>query len=352
MKIDLLANLILQSKECIAYTGAGISTSSGIADYASVSAGAQSQVASLVKEKTAAVSWLDMKPSLAHYCLTELYYRGLLKWWCQQNHDGLPQKAGMPQVAMNEIHGSWWDPSNPVVKMSGNLRGDLFDELLSWEKRCDLCITVGTSLSGMNADRLAESCGQRALKKLKRRRKQQVSDPAEYIGGTVIIGFQRTRLDPVASLRIFSSIDNVMKALAERLQLNIEGRITQANVVRTAAGDVFTLPGYDQATGELLDSMAPIVLNMTPGSRVRLLDGPYKGALGEVMTRTKRGDYKILFQLPVPQAKATAQDTQSSSALSSAPKRMVTAPQNLMLGRWMIEGAMNRELKQLPIVNE
>ena len=27
--------------------------------------------------------------------------------WVQQNHDGLPQKAGFPQQDMIEIHGSW-----------------------------------------------------------------------------------------------------------------------------------------------------------------------------------------------------------------------------------------------------
>ena len=27
----------------------------------------------------------------------------------QQNHDGLPQKAGVQQELMNEIHGSWFD---------------------------------------------------------------------------------------------------------------------------------------------------------------------------------------------------------------------------------------------------
>lgn len=28
-----------------------------------------------------------------------------------------PRKAGFPQEALNEIHGAWFDPSNPVVPM-------------------------------------------------------------------------------------------------------------------------------------------------------------------------------------------------------------------------------------------
>ena len=50
--------------------------------------------------------------------------------WVQQNHDGLPQKAGYPQQHLNEIHGAWFDPSNPVVPMSGTLREDLMTWLL------------------------------------------------------------------------------------------------------------------------------------------------------------------------------------------------------------------------------
>jgi hypothetical protein len=77
-KIGLLATLLQNSQRCIAYTGAGISTSSGIADYASVSAGSKSHVASLVVPKTKEISWLDMQPSMAHFCITELYHAG--KW--------------------------------------------------------------------------------------------------------------------------------------------------------------------------------------------------------------------------------------------------------------------------------
>ncbi len=46
--------------------------------------------------------------------------------------------------------------------MKGNLRDDLFRQLLQWEKEADLCLTLGTSLAGMNADRVAVSCGERA----------------------------------------------------------------------------------------------------------------------------------------------------------------------------------------------
>ncbi len=81
-----------------------------------------------------------------------------------QNHDGLPQKAGFPQAALNEIHGAWYDPSNPVVMMDGQLRTDYFQWLCEWEERSDLCLVLGTSLSGMNADRMVHRAYSRAAK--------------------------------------------------------------------------------------------------------------------------------------------------------------------------------------------
>ena len=52
---------------------------------------------------------LQAAPSDAHYQLVRLHAAGMLTTWVQQNHDGLPQKAGLPQAALNEIHGAWCD---------------------------------------------------------------------------------------------------------------------------------------------------------------------------------------------------------------------------------------------------
>ena len=58
---------------------------------------------------------------------------------------------------MNSIHGDWFDISNPVVQFSGSLRSDLFDDMLKKERRTDLCLCLGTSLSGMNAGLFLET---------------------------------------------------------------------------------------------------------------------------------------------------------------------------------------------------
>merc|ERR1712078_397048 len=96
----------------------------------------------------------EAQPTFTHRALVALHEAGLVRYWVQQNHDGLPQKAGLPQSAINEIHGAWYDPSNPVVAMNGSLRSDLFKEMLEWEEKTDLTLSMGTSMCGMNSDRV------------------------------------------------------------------------------------------------------------------------------------------------------------------------------------------------------
>merc|ERR1711988_1703419 len=127
---------------------------------------------------------------------------GYLKQWIQQNHDGLPQKAGFPQNDLNEIHGAWYDPSNPVVPMDGSLRADLIERMLDWESQVDLCLSLGTSMVGMNSDRMAVAPAERMRKGVK------------GALGTVIVTLQQTQYDSLASIRIFAPIDCVMELLS------------------------------------------------------------------------------------------------------------------------------------------
>merc|ERR1719321_1133829 len=87
-----------------------------------------------------------------------------LHGWVQQNHDGLPQKAGYPQEAINEIHGSWFNPANPVVKYGGTLEGDLCKGMQELADTADLAIVLGTSLTGLNADQVAVKPAKRSRK--------------------------------------------------------------------------------------------------------------------------------------------------------------------------------------------
>jgi len=305
----------------------------------------------------------DYQPSFAHYSLTALYKAGLLHKWFQQNHDGLPQKAGLPQHAINEIHGAWYDPSNPVVKMSGQLRGDLFQELLDWEETSHLCITVGTSLSGMNADRLVESCGERALARAK------VGGLNAALGGSVIVGFQCTRLDHVASLRIYSTIDKVFTALMAEMGIEPARKmfsLTKALMMtesltngHIAGDDIFDIFGYNARTGECITNnvetrsktQRSFILDLREGARVVIASGPHKGAIGEVITKTRQGDYRIRFQVSIASSSSSKSDNKSSMT-EEGLKKMTSAPWNTVLGAWWVLGALTGEVPYLPVVPE
>lgn len=144
-KMKLLADLVRRSSRATCLAGAGLSTASGIGDYASRAAGAASLIHK-ARGHGKKLTGLRARPTKAHRVLAAMAHKGLLHRFVQQNHDGLPQKAGMPQAALNEIHGAWFDVSNPVVPMSGSLRDDLFEDVLEVEQTTDLCIAVGTSL--------------------------------------------------------------------------------------------------------------------------------------------------------------------------------------------------------------
>lgn len=202
-KADLLIPLIRAAKSMMVYSGAGISTAAGINDYASHAA--QSVAVKQSREK---VSPLAMLPTLSHRVVVALEAAGFVAHWLQQNHDGLGQKAGFPHEKINEIHGSWFDRSNPVVMMNGNLRGDLFEWMLEWEKRADFVLALGTSFSGMNADRCAKACA-------KRHREKGVGH------GLAIVTLQKTPVDAEAGLRVFAKLDDFMGIVALKMGLKL-----------------------------------------------------------------------------------------------------------------------------------
>lgn len=199
-KVRVFVEMLRASRHCVAYTGAGISTSVGIKDYATK---AQDDRRMSVGEVKAS----DAKPSEAHRVLVAMHQIGLLKHWVQQNHDGLPQKAGLPQEVINELHGAWFDPSNPVVHFRAEIRPDLFDWFLDTELRCDLCVAVGTSLcdTPSTADRVVVSAAARAAE-----------EPSRAVG-SVVVGVQRTRLDSYVQLRVFDRIDDFFRRVGEAL---------------------------------------------------------------------------------------------------------------------------------------
>jgi len=114
------ASLLRKARHAVAFTGAGISTPSGIPDFRSANSGLWTRndpmkVASLTSfRKTPQVffDWLRplarqialAQPNPAHLALAQLEKAGILKAVITQNIDGLHQRAGSQNVF--EVHGT------------------------------------------------------------------------------------------------------------------------------------------------------------------------------------------------------------------------------------------------------
>ncbi len=119
---EQLAQLILQSNRVVVFTGAGISTESGIPDFRSPGGiwsrydpedfTIQKFLSGPAARKTI---WkmsieggllAEARPNLAHYAIAELYRLGKLDCVITQNIDNLHQKAGVPEDRVFELHGN------------------------------------------------------------------------------------------------------------------------------------------------------------------------------------------------------------------------------------------------------
>jgi len=122
MEIDLLCDLILQAKKIVVFTGAGVSTESGIPDFRSPggiwdkydpdeftiqkflsSAETRRKHWKMLSESSLIT---ETKPNPAHYAIAELDRLGKLDCVITQNVDNLHQKAGVPENKVFELHGN------------------------------------------------------------------------------------------------------------------------------------------------------------------------------------------------------------------------------------------------------
>lgn len=369
-KVALLASLLRDARHTVVYGGAGLSTASGIPDYATKTGAAGVLAGTLVEQvgktggdkdcaavarggsgrgkgpelpvkgkgsqgkgrgkgkgpsKAAPASMTAARPNYGHRALAALGRRGMIWRFVQQNHDGLPQKAGLPQRIVNEIHGGLFDPSNPVVRMNGSVRDDLFQDLLLCERKADLVIAVGSSLSGMNADRLVKTCAERALAS---------KNPSL---GAVIISLQTTPHDWNSSVRIYSTIDRTMELLAESLSLEVAGpeyALAPPPSEHRPDGpeqDVFAVP-YDEQ-GRLLDADAPRRRwDLRPRSLHTVTAGPLKGARAMILGKTEDGQYRVGIRWDA-NFQGDYQDIRS-------------------MGSWWVDAAICGDVASIPLVSQ
>lgn len=192
--VQKAAEIIKKSRTAYAFTGAGISTESGIPDFRSPGTGLWEKIDPM-KESTVDVlmhsperfykrafpryaSIANAKPNAGHYALAEMERRGLIKGVITQNIDGLHIKAGSTRVW--EVHGNvrtasctgcrkGYDfsylvqqvnrgsgiPRCPecnsllrpdIVLFGDEMSPDYYQAVKTLERGCDLMLVVGSSL--------------------------------------------------------------------------------------------------------------------------------------------------------------------------------------------------------------
>lgn len=119
--ISELAALLKQSRRVLAFTGAGISTASGIPDFRGPGgvwtrrtpvtlqqflASEDARVDYWEYKLEGHAEFRDAKPSAGHLALVELERRGVLGAVVTQNIDGLHQAAGTSAARLIELHGT------------------------------------------------------------------------------------------------------------------------------------------------------------------------------------------------------------------------------------------------------
>ena len=244
MGVDALAALIRERQPCVALTGAGISTESGIPDfrsaeglwaefdpfeYGSIQAFRRDpeRVWRFYAPRFAMLS--GAQPNAAHLALAELERRGLLAAVVTQNIDQLHERAGSAEVV--EVHGSIRTSTCPRCRAAYSL-----DEVLrlldgAAAPRCPECAAVlkpdvvffGELLPPAAIDRATELA--RAARLLlvvgSTLEVHPVAGlPLETLqagGSLAIVNLGPTALDDRAELRIEGSAGEVLDGLVRRL---------------------------------------------------------------------------------------------------------------------------------------
>lgn len=99
------AHMLQQARHAVVYTGAGISTSTGISDYRGPDGVWTSLATGRIPDES--FDWTTATPSFAHMCITKLIELGFLKFCTSTNLDALHYKSGLtPLLNLAELHGN------------------------------------------------------------------------------------------------------------------------------------------------------------------------------------------------------------------------------------------------------
>ncbi len=103
--VDIVSNLILASKYLVIFTGAGISTESGLSDFRGKNGVWTRRDKGLPPARSKHFD--DVQPNEGHNFMVQLQEMGLLKFLISQNVDNLHLKSGIQPERIAELHGNY-----------------------------------------------------------------------------------------------------------------------------------------------------------------------------------------------------------------------------------------------------
>lgn len=220
-RIKTLAQWMFESKHLVAFTGAGISTESGLPDFRGPDGIWTRQAKGL---STSVRDFSSVEPNAGHLAIVELQKLGKLDFLISQNVDNLHLKSGIRPDLLAELHGNvaklrcvrcetQFDRSTgfdtclscggelvpSVVNFGQSLPREALENSYWYSQHCDLFIAIGSSLvvtPAADMPRVAWQSGARL----------------------VIINQGETPLDRIAHLRFWEGIGEVFPPAVAQLK--------------------------------------------------------------------------------------------------------------------------------------
>lgn len=253
-KVQQLVTLICESKRIVLFTGAGISTSSGIPDFRGPNGVWTKEQRGEVADPKSVDNTFDLaRPTYTHYTMACLLHLGIVAHIVSQNVDGLHLRSGVSEEDLSELHGNIFkekcskcsteylrnfDVGGMGLQPTGrycenaSCNGVLCDMAVDWDTAlphkifsraerehdlADLVICMGSSLRVNPAGNIP----------------LRVFKPKKLRGGEagkiVIVNLQKTHLDNKATIRISHYCDEVSKRLCDILGIRLDDTTKIAN---------------------------------------------------------------------------------------------------------------------------
>ncbi len=220
-RVEALAEWMLAARHLVVFTGAGISTESGIADFRGPDGLRTRQARGLPARS---IDFASAEPNAGHLAIAELQHLGRLAFLISQNVDNLHLKSGIRPDLIAELHGNitklrcqnceflmdnvgdvipcpicGGHVASSVVDFGQSLPQHDLEEAYAHAKKADLFLAVGSTLTvtpAADMPRVALRAGARL----------------------VIINQGETLLDRAAHLRFDERIGEVLPPAVARLK--------------------------------------------------------------------------------------------------------------------------------------